>query len=328
MNDSSDFRILGAWLAEWSDWLNLRNSLAALNGEADITDVDPLSSAASREALRNTVRPYGAPILPVGEVRLLSPFLTPGVDRPVNVAVLQEAGEWRLIVPFGPFSVPATPDELLLEDLDGAAKDRFSGGLDVLQVREAVWVTRDQIQKSWSAGLLTAGTIEDAEAVLQVHFNGATLPEELHGRVGARLSRRKSDPRHAYLSGEANLLGGLGGLQPVWIQKSARMDKARALAFAADDSNASADTKVFRVPERGVDLKLLRGAGSDRVVISVFGADGELSTALDGCKIYGIHGSEVAVISDAAAAVSLEQLAGAFGLRTHDGKPLQVVRKV
>jgi hypothetical protein len=328
MNDSSDIRMLGAWLAEWSDWLNLRESLAASEAEADTSAVDSLASPAAREALRNAVRPYGALLLPVGEVRLLSPLLTPDVERPVSVAVLQEAGEWRLIVPFGPFSVPATPDELLLEDLDGASEESCSGGLDVLQVREAVWVTRDQIQKSWSAGQLPPSTIEDAEAVLQAHFNGAPLPDGLHGRVGVRMSQRKSDPRHAYLSGEANLLDGLGGLQPVWIQESAPVKKARALAFAADDSEAKADIRVFEVPEKGVDLKLLREARSESVVISVFGSDGELSRVLDGCKIYGIHGSEIAVISDAAAAVSLEQLAGAFGLRTSDGKPLRVVRKV
>jgi hypothetical protein len=127
---------------------------------------------------------------------------------------------------------------------------------------------------------------------------------------------------------EANLLGALGGLQPVWIKRSGEVQQTRALALAADDSQAKADIKVFHVPERNVDIKLLKGAGSDSVLISVFGGDGELSEALDGCTIYGILGSEIAVIAGAAAKVSLEQLAGAFGLQTPEGKPLQVIRKV
>lgn len=328
MNDSSDIRMLGAWVAEWTDWQNLRESLSSFEAEASPSDADSLSSEAAREALLKAVQPYGALPAPVGEVRLLSASLTPKVERPVYVAVLQETGEWRLVVPFSPFSVPGTPDELLLGDLGGVPKDAFSGGLAVLAVREAVWVTSEQLRKSWSAGRLPSKSVEDAEAVLLAYFNGAPLDYELKERVGARASHRRSDPRHAYISEEANLLAELGGLQPVWIEESTAVKETRAHSFAADDAEARAEIRVFQVPEKGVELKLLRDAGSSSAVLSVLDTDGEPSEALDGCKIYGIRGAEVAVISGAAARVAVEQLAGAFGLKTPEGKPLKVIRKV
>jgi hypothetical protein len=328
MSDSSDLRILGAWLAEWSARQNLQESFTLVDVEAGSTAQDSLSGENSRTKLRETIRPYPSEPASVGEVRLLSASLTPKVERPVYVVVLQEAGDWRLIVPFGPFSVPGTPDELLLENLNKGTEATFSGGLAVLEIREAVWVTIEQMHRSWSAGHMTPEALKDAEAVLQAHFNSAALSAELKERVGVKVSRRKSDPRHAYILEEANLLAGLGGLQPVWIEESAAVKETRALAFAADDSRAETEIKVFQVPEMAVELVMLRGHRSSAVVISVLGADGELSEALEGCKIYGIHGRELAKICDSTAKVSVQDLAGAFGLRTPEGHSLQVIRKV
>jgi len=329
MNDSSELRILGAWLTEWTAWQNLSaTSLSFTNPELNSGDEDSLSSESARAALRNAVRPYAAHPAPVGEVRLLSARLTPGVERPVYVAVLREAGEWRLIVPFGPFSVPGTPDELLLEDIDGAAEAPFRGGLSVMETREAVWATNEQLEKSWVAGRLPQKALEDVEAVLQAHFNHVPLDEEVSERVGVRVSPRSSDPRHAHIREEANLLSGVGGLQPVWIEEVEAEQGSRAVAFAADDSEVKGETRIFLVPEKKVEIKLLRGAGSHGVVVSVFGEDGELSDLLNGCKICGLTGSEISVITGSVAKVAVEQLAGAFGLQTVEGQPLHMIRKV
>jgi len=328
MNDSTELRILHAWLAEWSARQNLRPPVSLPREAAEFGGTGSLSAEAARAALRSAIRPYGTLPVPKGEVRLLSAALTPGVERPVYVAVLQEAGAWRLVVPFGPFSVPGTPDELLLEELDGAAEDALSGGLAVLEMREAVWVDSGQMEKSWTAGHLSPDALLEAEAVLLAHFNGAPLPAELSTRVGARVSPRGSDPRHAYLREEANLLAGVGGLQPVWIEESEAVKEVRALAFAAADSASGAETKLFLVPGKEVELKLVRGAGSDSVVVSVLGLDGELSGVLDGFSVCGIQGADIAGISGSVARVAVGQLAGAFGLRSPAGARVQVVRKV
>jgi hypothetical protein len=259
----------------------------------------------------------------------LSGTLTSSTDRPVYILVLEQAGDWKLVVPFGPFSVPGTPDELLLEDLEDAPADAPSGGLSVLSLREAVWVTDGQLQKSWLAGHVSEAVLQDAAAVLRSHFNGTAVPDDLRERVGVKVSPRKSDPRHTYILEEANLLAGLGGLQPIWVDETeAEASQAgKALEFAADTDIPLTLRKLFVVSEVGVEVALTWTPKSSEVTVTVFENEGP-SSALNGCRIIGMGGQEVAVIQGFTAKVPRKQMGGAWGLTRPDGSPLAVKRKI
>lgn len=134
----------------------------------------------------------------VGQVRLLSPELTPDTDRPVFVAVF---GDWAegevLMAPFSPFSIPATPGEWLT--------GRTTPVLQVLQVWNARSVPSASLAESWHVDDFTRQECKNAWLVFEHEAFGKALASELEQQVGPPLIH-PDDPRRTYQDDEVALL--------------------------------------------------------------------------------------------------------------------------
>jgi hypothetical protein len=150
---------------------------------------DLRGGGADEEAMRKLVRPFDRPVA-VGQVRLLSPELTPDTDRPVFVAVF---GDWDegevLMAPFSPFSVPATAGEWLT--------GRTTPVLRVLEIWNARSVPTAALAESWLADDLTHAECKGAWHVFEHEALGKPLAPEFEQEVGPPLVHPE-DPRRRY----------------------------------------------------------------------------------------------------------------------------------
>src|ERR1019366_2114447 len=96
--------------------------------------------------------------LAVGQIRLLRPNDAPGVDRPIYVALLQEAPPtaWQ-VVPFSRFAEPAVPGEWLT--------GRNEPPLRVLGLWNTRLLPAPAVQRSWLVGELSETELERAHNV-------------------------------------------------------------------------------------------------------------------------------------------------------------------
>ena len=149
------------------------------------------------EAMRKLVREFDRPVA-IGQVRLLSPKLTPGTDRPVFVAVF---GDWDegevLVAPFSPFSVPATMGEWLT--------GRTTPVLRVLEVWNARSVPNAALEESWLVDDFAAVECKAAWHVFEHEAFGKPLAPEFEQQVGPPLVHPE-DPRRRYQDEEVALL--------------------------------------------------------------------------------------------------------------------------
>lgn len=149
------------------------------------------------EAMRKLVREFDRPVA-VGQVRLLSPELTPDTDRPVFVAVF---GDWDegevLMAPFSPFSVPATTGEWLT--------GRTTPVLRVLEVWNARSVPTAALEKSWRVDAFKDTECKGAWHVFEHDAFGKVLAPEFERQVGPPLVH-PDDPRRQYQDEEFALL--------------------------------------------------------------------------------------------------------------------------
>jgi hypothetical protein len=137
----------------------------------------------------------------VGQVRLLSPGIIP--DRMAHVLIMSElASESEenktfIVVPFGPYTTPATRTEL--------AVDTENNHLKVLQCWLARTVRQEQMKESWTIeSEFNADSMKQAKAVWRHATFGMGLPEELQEKVGAPIAHPK-DPRILYQKEEMEL---------------------------------------------------------------------------------------------------------------------------
>lgn len=141
------------------------------------------------EAMRKLVRPFDRPVA-VGQVRLLSPELTPDTDRPLFVAVF---GDWDegevLMAPFSPFSVPATTGEWLT--------GRTTPVLRVLEIWNARSAPTAALEESWLVDDLTHAECKGAWHVFEHEAFGKPLAPEFEQQVGPPLVHPE-DPRRRY----------------------------------------------------------------------------------------------------------------------------------
>ncbi|MEI7819496.1 MAG: hypothetical protein WCK55_01160 [Verrucomicrobiota bacterium] len=191
------------------------------------------------EAMRKLVREFDRPVA-VGQVRLLSPELTPDSDRPVFIAVF---GEWDeaevLIAPFSPFSVPATTGEWLT--------GRTTPVLQVLEVWNARSVPNAALEESWRVDAFTDAECKGAWHVFEHDAFGKALDPEFEQQVGPPLVHPE-DPRRRYQDEEVALLAK--------FQASAQSMQGRR--FDEDDSApaAAAAPELQEAFETGEDLAL------------------------------------------------------------------------
>jgi len=217
---------LGEWLQEWNLGLSLRgqspsetpsgapsipflgatvgligfHGLVAPRLAAELalalasnTRAKPNDDGPDAEASSKLVRPFDRPIA-VGQVRLLSPELTPDTDRPVFVAVF---GDWDegevLMAPFSPFSVPATAGEWLT--------GRTTPVLRVLEIWNARSVPDAALEKSWLVDDFADAECKTAWHIFEHEALGKALAVDLEQQVGPPLVH-PDDPRRQYLDEE------------------------------------------------------------------------------------------------------------------------------
>lgn len=152
------------------------------------------------------------------QIRLFSPLLPATRERLLYAAVLEECMDGSfLIAPYGRFSEPCVPGELL--------GSREAPCLRVLCLWNAVEAPSTLLAKSWVVDTLSDDEFEAATAVRRHLASRETLPSGLAERIGPPLWH-PADPRRRYLDEERRtmeaLLGGTGGsieyptLSPAW----------------------------------------------------------------------------------------------------------------
>jgi hypothetical protein len=348
----AQFDFYERWLSQWS-------STRVAPG-AEINARDPLDCFADRSknaGLRaddSLTDEFDSAPAAVGEVRLLAGWLTPSVLEPVYVLVLRELSEgWKLIVPFSKFTVPATPEELLLYRSE-SGDPRAGGPTSVSCAWNAAAVPDSALKQSWLAGLCEEEVLVDVAELFDAIQQSKLLPPRLADRVGSALSLLSGDPRHEYLAGEVSVLselvreafrvaGGVGSpISPLLLVRIPRevirglnVDDAPAsqvrLAAAAGEAAVSDWSARFTVHRGGSSLEILcvirPDGGTALMHIYVLDSDGEPFVALDGTHMIGDHGGAVAVVKDAHASVPAEAVQNGFGLRLPDGTSLSILPK-
>ena len=184
---------LDAWLGEWE----ISRDLAAGNAVDDeCADADDSADDTATSA------PLSAEPEPVaGQVRLLSPVVPVASERLVYIVVLRVSGDDMFAVaPFGRFSEPCIPGELLTERPDLS--------LRVLCLWNTVELSASVIRQGWVVDSLSDQELHDALRVEDCSRNGDSLPSELVERVGPPMWH-PSDPRRLYMAEESSLADGL-----------------------------------------------------------------------------------------------------------------------
>jgi len=181
-------RRLAEWLNEWRIDRILREGAEELPDAATTPEECNIPRQDSEEAGRipdNCV---------AGQILLMHPTTAPTLRRPVYVAVLaQRDQEVFVAAPYGRFSVPATPGELLT--------GRQPAPLRVLCLWNARRVREDLLARSWIVDRMSGQELEDALLALESLKSGK-LPARLTRRTGPPLLH-PSDPRHLYEDEEA-----------------------------------------------------------------------------------------------------------------------------
>ena len=346
----AQFDFYERWLWQWSNTQVAPGSeLSALDPLADLADE---SEKAGLQVGGSLADEFDSVPATVGEVRLLAGWLTPSVVEPVYVLVLRELSDgWKLIVPFSKFTVPATPEELLLYRSE-SSDPRAGGPTSVSCAWNAAAVPDSALKQSWLAGLCEEEVLVDVAELFDAIQQSKLLPPRLADRVGSGLSLLSGDPRHEYLAGEVSVLselvreafrvaGDLGSpVAPLLLVRISRevirgrnLDDAPAsqvrLAAAAGDASVSDWSARFTVHRGGSSLEILcvirPDGGTALMHIYVLDSDGEPSVALDGTHMIGDHGGAVAVVKDAHASVPAEAVQNGFGLRLPDGTSLSIL---
>jgi len=178
---------LSAWLRGWEVELQLRK----MDGDASLEQ--PPEGAMNGTPLEEPVC--------VGEIRLLAPHLLSSGERPVYILVVSKwDNDWKLVIPFSPFAVPATQGELLTL--------RSESPWQVLQIWNSRTLPNEVIAESWVADTASESLLDDAWAVFKHITFSADLPEELASRIGPPVLH-SHDPRISYQEMETVLLSGL-----------------------------------------------------------------------------------------------------------------------
>jgi len=182
----------------FKEWYELDRAIDEIDVGAEDENLDYTPTPEERKKLESSVSPYDP--VRAGEIRLLSKKLTPNVDRPVYVAIIEE-GEGLTAYPFSAYPVPATQGELLLPGRDKK--------LSVVQAWNPFWLSEpEDLNAGWHVDDLSE---DEAEAIRQVNsfvMMGVKLPLELELRTGLPIIS-EDDPRLAYQEEEMAVWGHL-----------------------------------------------------------------------------------------------------------------------
>lgn len=290
------------------------------------------SSASDRFAVSSQVAPFDPEPPEIGDIRLLSPRLTPDADRPFYVAIFRAwQDDWRLVAPFGPYEVPGTPGELLLQ--------RDAPTLRVLCLWNTHSVPPDALGESWFIDRMTEKEMDDTWAVFRHVATGADLGKSLADRVGAPLGG-EGDPRIAYQAEEMALMRPLalvaaqtaqerapgGGRVPStvrvpWLRKARR---ASDVALQAAERQLPQDESIFVVRDPPLRIRVALQSDWRTVSFLVLDSEGEPSRLLNKGTITDAKGCAIGTIRGSMAQVPMEELGDDFGILAASGQPLSL----
>ncbi len=295
----------GKWTADFLAAYELGKRLAKTDNEEIAVESTPEEDVAAREECARHVRPFDGNIA-TGQVRMQW-----GAEKPTYVLIARKWGSaaW-LVIPFSPYSSPATDTELKMQT-DGGL------GLRVLQLWNAFTLLGETLERSWLVHTLPAEETRDALTAWRWSVGVGELTEDQLSRTGLPITNRH-DARVEYRREEidkfAELLAEDLALMErrAWeavVRKALAERKAEAFraapAFEEDMALAAAGAKEAVSADcavAGFDGKVhVRYNPADRgLAVRVFGTDGEYSDALDGWGVFGVDADLLGVIGGSA----------------------------
>lgn len=300
-----------------------------------------------------------------GEIRLISGLLLPVCPRPLYAAVLAEweQGLW-LIAPFGRFSEPATPGELLT--------NREAAALRVLCLWNTHSVPADVLQRSWLVEQMSSEELADSWCVFQHALTGKELPASLQDRVGPAIFRNE-DPRIEYQEQETGFLEPFKARAIEWAVRSQAAETSKAtegenqrtgqprpggsrrlpsrrdrsgrrvnimvlpgltqrpqeeeFALAAAGEKCAEKPRIIWIVSPPLQLRFTVEGENKAVSIWVLDKKGDPSSQLNGAKFLSKDGAELGTVLDAQCLLDFDQVARGFQLITKEGKILNQKNK-
>ena len=292
------------WTENFLAAYELKKQLAAIGDDEIVSETTPEEDAAAREECAKRVRPFDGGVA-AGQVRMQW-----GPETPTYVLVARKWDEtsW-LVIPFSPFSAPATETEM-------KAKTDGGLGLRVLQLWNAFSLLTETLERSWLVHTLPEEETRDALDAWRWTVGVGELTEEQLLRTGLPITNR-NDPRVEYRKGEIGKFSKLLAEDLAlaerrdWeaVVREKMADRTRvpfrlaeafepdyALAAASMPEPVSADC---RIPGFEGSVHVKYSPSERTLTVLVFGADGESSGALDGWGVFGSSSALLGTIADA-----------------------------
>jgi len=303
---------LDRWLLEWQIDRALVDSEDEPASDLEYPQAEDTPAA--------EVAPFSAePAVSTGQVRLFSPRVCSPDTRPVYFAVLGREEGGFLLAPYGRFSEPAIPGELLT--------GREAMPLRVLCLWNARKLPVETASESWFIDDLSENEMREATAVLGHAGRGDELPEGIRERVGPPL-QHPLDPRIDYLEEESEIIRTpedeeSGEDSPAGTDRLQYL-RPETLPLAAEPREKYETAVVYRLPEKDVTLRIrIKGEEAD---LSVEDPQGRLSQLLDGWCVESADGRRSDPITSAKLILPAALARTAFLVVAPDGTRLSPTR--
>lgn len=321
--NEADAELVGAWIEEWTESQRLKEALRREPVVVPPFDADRLKAAAG--AYDREIR--------VGQVRILSKTLTADSDEIPYVAVVEEwePGNW-LIVPFSPYSYPATPHEMVA----GCG----NAGLRVLQTWNGRTVPTALLERGYCIGRLSDQMVENARALFRNAFSGKALPESFDVLRGAEILM-EADPRRDYqretlerfrpLSTAVHAMNRWAAwaqdrtqeqMRETFVAPSfGRLDYALAAGVKETDR-----TETYAV--KSTELSVTYSPEDGTVTFVFYDKDDRADAAYDGYGLFGVGMSWLGVfVNGCLSNVPVEAVREGFKIVAPDGTPIVIEKK-
>ncbi len=323
-------------------WLEVRNADLALREPADHETVsvgeEPGEGGSGLQILNESATEEVQIVsfdldIQVGDIRLLSPQLTPNANRPVYVAVFKQwEDDLVLVAPFSPYSFAATRTELEFQDRTHA--------LQVLCPWNAHTIHPISIADSWLVDRLSETELADTWQVFRHAAVGYDLPEELVSRVGCPIMRI-DDPRVAYQTEEADVMGFVSALNmevsdvdneqdeglPINEIQLASFDFEPLPLAARTHESQQIPREEYRIAGLQSYICLYKISASSEVVLMVYERNGESCRQLDFSVVLGSSEERLATIRNGIAKWRVARALGSASILLPSGQRLKLLKR-
>lgn len=333
-NEDPNREKLASWFALRDADLALRKLRVAVqaHSEAPSDDLGPSLRALASPGIHSTPISEFDFDVALGDIRLLSPRLSPTADRPVYVVVFRDWEDGKvLIAPYSPYSLAATRTELEFPNR--------SLSLRVVCAWNALTAHPLSIAESWKIDVLSADEMQEIWQVFRSSATGQPLPENLFPRIGCPI-RRPSDPRIAYQQEESEIFRVLTAinlpqedqdLQDCVPITEIPLDalELEALPLAAlSRQTVSAKGEEFLIPGLRSHICLYRASMPGEILLVVYESDGDVSRLLDFSAVCGSGNQRFATIHEGMARWIGDSSTSGVRIVLPTGQTLKLFRKL